>query len=370
MQKKKVAVITRHAISNYGSLLQTIATQKTIEAIGCDCVVIDYVREDENYKNVEKTLLSKKKRWNKNWVTRAMYLILRQPESFFAGRRFAKWRAETIHTSVLYQKKDELCLNPPKADVYMTGSDQVWGPVSDGSFDDSYMLSFVGDESKKISYAASFGKTEMTDEMTALFKKYLSGYQHISVREESAVELISQMGLEAKQVLDPTLLCDSTFWDKYIQDMDLGKYVLVYQLHNDNRLGEYAEKVAAKKGLPLIRMSASFHQITRQGKFYWLPSVGQFLYLIKNAECMITDSFHGTAFAINFNTNFVEVLPNNNTGTRNVSILKLTNLSDRILQDFNDLDIPDRVIDFSYANSVIEEKKKESIDILRDMIFN
>ena len=85
---------------------------------------------------------------------------------------------------------------------------------------------------------------------------------------------------------------------------------------------------------------------------------------------MITDSFHGTAFAINFNTPFIEVLPNNNTGTRNMSILRLTGLSNRILKDEYDLSLANEEIDFTYANRVMEQKRIESIDILKNMIEN
>ena len=82
---------------------------------------------------------------------------------------------------------------------------------------------------------------------------------------------------------------------------------------------------------------------------------------------MITDSFHGTAFAINFNTSFVEVLPNNNTGTRNMSILRLTGLSNRILKD-DDVDLAMTTIDFSETNRILEKKREESIEILKHML--
>lgn len=85
---------------------------------------------------------------------------------------------------------------------------------------------------------------------------------------------------------------------------------------------------------------------------------------------MVTDSFHGTAFAINFNTPFVEVLPNNKTGTRNMSILKLTGLSDRILTDDENITLAKKRIDYSGANQIIEEKRKESLSVLKNMIEN
>ena len=88
----------------------------------------------------------------------------------------------------------------------------------------------------------------------------------------------------------------------------------------------------------------------------WLPEIGQFLSYIKHAECLITDSFHGTAFAINFHTPFVEVLPDNNTGTRNMSILKMTGLTDRILTNVNDTALAERKIDYTEEKSIIQRR--------------
>ena len=362
----KVAVITRHAIINYGSLLQAMATQKIIEDLGHSCEIINYIRKDESYKQHEKTLLKRKTEWNKNPLKRMLYLAIRQPESIAAGVRFEKEQEKYLKCSIKYSAPEELKQNPPIADVYVTGSDQVWGPMENGEYDDSYCLSFT--EGKKISYAASFGHAETTQDIKEYYLKWLPKYSHIAVREDSAVEILKGLGIESQQVLDPTLLLDRTFWDKYLAPIKKGKYILVYQLHNDHKLGDYAERVANEKHLPLIRVSTSFHQITRSGKLVWCPPIGEFLSYIKNAECLITDSFHGTAFAINYNTPFVEVLPNNNTSTRNMSILKLTNLSSRILTDADDIALANEPIDFSYANAVIKEQRQKSIRILREML--
>ena len=261
---KKVSVITRHAITNYGSLLQSLATQKMIEKMGYECEIVNYIRDDESYSKHELTLLKKKPNWYNNPVKRMTYLLLRQPESILAGRKFEKVRNETLNLSKLYTTKKELHNNPPKADVYMTGSDQVWGPVENGSYDSSYCLSFAPKSSKKISYAASFGHTDMTEKLSKYFQKYLDEYNHISVREESAAEIIKELGYEVKQVLDPTLLMNAKEWDEYVGKKINGRYVLVYQLHNDKSLGEYAKKVAKAKGIPLIRVSVSMHQINRR----------------------------------------------------------------------------------------------------------
>ena len=118
------------------------------------------------------------------------------------------------------------------------------------------------------------------------------------------------MGIESEQVLDPTLLIDKNEWSKYItKNVVKEEYVLVYQIHNDQKLNAYAKMFAKKSGLKLVRVSPIFHQFKRGGKFVYLPDIGEFLSLVKNAKYLITDSFHGTAFAINFNTQFIEVLP-------------------------------------------------------------
>ena len=364
----KAAVITRHGISNYGSLLQAMATQQVIEDLGHTCEIIDYIRNDESYMQHEKTLLKRKPEWNDNPVKRMMYLAVRQPAGIAAGKYFEKAQKKYLKLSKRYTTGEQLVRDRPKADVYITGSDQVWGPVENGSYDSSYCLSFTEESDRRIAYAASFGHTDMTPELENYYKKWLSRYESIAVREDSAVEILRNMGIQAVQVLDPTLLLDASYWSRYTQPIRAGKYLLIYQLHNDRRLDEYAEKAAASTKLPLIRISASLHQISRKGKFVWLPETGQFLSYIKNAECLITDSFHGTAFAINFHTPFVEVLPDNNTGTRNMSILKMTGLTDRILTNVNDTALAERKIDYTEADRILADKRKESLGILRSMI--
>lgn len=365
----KIALITRHAITNYGSLLQAFATQKVIENLGHECEIIDYIRNDESYKNNEKTLLKNKPEWNNNLFKKFLYLLIRQPESVIAGKKFEQERKQYLNLTKRYVTIEQLKGDKPKADIYMTGSDQVWGPMGNGSYDESYCLSFTDTDDKRIAYAASFGRTNMNSEVISFFKQWLQRYNFVTVREESAFEILQKIGIQSKKVIDPTLLLDNTFWKKYMKPTNIRKdYILVYQLHNDKRVGQYAQKVANIMNLPLIRVSSSFHQITREGKFVWCPEVGKFLTYIKNAKFMITDSFHGTAFAINFNVPFVEVLPNNKTGTRNINILKMLNLSDRILENDNDFSLIYKDLDYFDVNKTLGYKRIESIEILKEML--
>jgi len=365
----KIWMITRHAVSNYGSLLQTIALQKIINSMdeNYECKVIDYIREDEHYKNLEKTLLKSKPQWNRNPFKKAIYLLIRQPESMFAGMHFENMRNKYLRLTKRYISEEELQIDDENVDIYVAGSDQVWGPVATGEYDSCYCLSFTN-RGKKISYAASFGKTKLTDEQKEVFKKYLGQYQHLSVREDSAVELLKEWGIEAKQVLDPTLLMDETMWRTFFVPIKKKNYILVYQLHRNENMDRYIKKVARETEYSIVRISASYHQVIRGGEFVYLPALGEFLSYIKNAKCMITDSFHGTAFAINFNTSFIEILPQNHTDGRNISILKMTGLESRILKDYDDLTLVDRKIDFSVANEILRRERAKSLEILRMML--
>lgn len=365
----KVQVITRHAVTNYGSLLQAMATQKIISSIGHECEIVDYQRDDENYKNIDKTLLAGKDNWNKNVIKKCLYLFIRKPASIIAGTKFAKMQKEHLILTKTYRTQEELKRDLPEADVYMTGSDQVWGKIANGQYDGSYFLEFIPEEKYKVAFAASMGHSVKTKEEEELVSKWIKRYNNIAVREDSVVNYLRNIGIEAKQVLDPTLLVSTDEWEKIAKCKENKKYVLVYQIHNDMRLGKYAEMFAKKKNLPLIRISASLHQIMREGRFKFLPDIGEFLGYIKNAEYLITDSFHGTAFAINFNTQFVEILPNTNTGSRNQSILALTGLQDRIVTDMDDFSVGEKIIDFEPVNEVIRQEREKSIEILKELIL-
>lgn len=173
-------------------------------------------------------------------------------------------------------------------------------------------------------------------------------------------------------MLDPTLLFDGKDWRGFAGcDVANGRekeYCVVYQIHNDSRLGSYALSFAKHVGLPLYRVSASLHQISRAGRFVYLPELKRFLRLIAGCRYLVTDSFHGTAFAINFNRQFIEVLPNNKTGSRNQSILALTGLTDRIVTNYDDFSIADRMIDYDRVNGIMEMERRKSIGIMKSML--
>ncbi len=363
----KIKVITRHAISNYGSLLQTLATQKVLENLGNDVEIIDYVRTDEETKNLTKLYISKSV-WNNNIVKKMVYYVLRHPAELYSGKKFAIMRDKYIKMTKHCSTASEVKAETKGTDIFVTGSDQVWGAIGNDDYDPAYYLDFVNDKSKCISYAASFGKTALGDIPEQTLTGLLDNYHSISVREDSAKDIIKSLGFDnVSQVIDPTLLLNKNDWSKIIETEPTGEYVLVYQLHRNPEMNKYVEEFAKKKNLPLIRVTASPHQLARSGKTVLLPDLGGFLGYIKNAKYMITDSFHGTAFAINFGVQFINISPGL-TATRNLSILNLTGLRDRMLKDYNDFNIFDNQIDYSVVDSIIDNERKKSLAWLENTL--
>lgn len=276
----QIKVITRHTPNNYGSLLQSIATLRVIESLGHQCEIIDYWKRDEVGLQGILTSLQGKSLWKNSLFKRMAYVALRYPGEKIAALRFDKMRRRYLKLTPRCYSMEEL--ESLQADVFMTGSDQVWGPLLDGGYDEAYFLSFVKEGIRKVSYAGSFGRTEFSDIIIASYKRLLSKYDALTVRESSAVKLLEEWGIDCGgQVLDPTLLLDSSQWSEYIEEDVKKEYVLIYELHNNPRLDDYAKRFAAHVGLPLVRVSPTFHQLARGGRFVFCPEIGTFLSYIK-----------------------------------------------------------------------------------------
>ena len=368
-----IKVITRHAPSNYGSLLQSIATIRTIERLGHECEIIDYQRPDERGLKSVLTQASRKKAYA-NPMKKMLYVAIRYPLEMYAQVKFDKMRRKYLKLTTRCSSHQDL--KKLEADVFMTGSDQVWGPTIDGRYDSAYFLQFVDSNTPKLAYAASFGKTKFDERTVIEYKSMLAEYDKIAVRENSAVTMLHDWGLIncVGQVLDPTLLLDSEEWKRLLvnetdsRKYEGKKYILVYQIHNDPKLSDYAKRLAKHADLALLRVNPMLHQKVRGGKFICCPDLGEFLALIDNASCIVTDSFHGTCFAINFGKQFIEILPNNATGTRNQSILELTGLSNRILRDFDDYTLIDEPIDYGKVHQILKNERAESIQMMKDLL--
>ena len=367
----KVDIITRHAIANYGSILQAYATERLFDKLNVESEIIDYIREEENSKNLVKTYMKNLKKWNRNFITRFIYKFIQRPNLYLMNNKFDKYRKRYLKLSdKQYKSQKELKENLPQADIYCTGSDQVWGQIANDEYDENYFLEFVPSGKKCIAYSASFGKNELSENLKIRLPELMKKYSDIMVREMSAVKILNASGIDnVKLVLDPTLLLAKEEWEKNlcVKSNEKEQYILTYQLHHNKEFDKYLKKIAKETNLKVIRISSSIYYKFKYGKLLYLPDLEQFLTYFKNAKYVVTDSFHGTVFSIIFNKPVIDILPKK-TGTRIESILKLFGMDDRIVNDYNDMSIINKEIDYKKVNDILYQERKKSIEYLKKAI--
>ena len=248
----RIGVITIEQVGNYGAELQCYATQKVLQNIGCDAEVIDYCYyKDYRYKDSkmsepsvpmtfkERIFYVLKYRIVNRFVDKVLLLF----NSNIARRnsRFAAFHAENTKMSRKYMSMPEVYEASMDYDIIVTGSDQVWNPGAQSSIE-PYFLTFAPDSARKISFAASFGVSEIEPNLRERYKEYLSRYDFISVREQNACDMVKQLvGKDAECVLDPTLLLDKSEWEISTSGTGIHIYVLT-KLDLDTFIVEYLKK--------------------------------------------------------------------------------------------------------------------------------
>lgn len=366
----KVSIITLHFVKNYGSVLQTYATQELLKSLGYEAEVVDYWQPRYLDKNILEGNLLFAPKWNKNAITRTAYKLMKYPSHPRMCRVFNDFLAKYINlTQMKYTTLRQLQENPPQADFYMTGSDQVWNTTGNDCINRMYYLDYAPEGKKRIAYAASFGRSQLGEWEKAETRELLQKYDSIAMRESSGVEIVHELGMTAVNLIDPTLMLNGDQWSKLI-DKDRFKardYIFVYMLKGTAQSDEYISRVAKKHGLKVIRLGYGYHEMLKNGDTVVLPPVYEFLSLIKNARCVITNSFHATAFSINFNTPFISVM-RERANSRINDLLRLLNLEDRRLTDFNDLDLMDKAIDFEKVNDLLNEQREVALKYLKDSL--
>lgn len=344
----KVALITLHRVRNYGSSLQTLALQTKMEQMGANVEVIDYYPERYTSWGLLKRLKYKSKRLEKNPVLLLMARLAISPSYVKKKIVFDKFLKKNLKvTGKTYRTEEELLQNCPNADAYCTGSDQVWNSHWNEGVDAPFYLSFLPDEAKRFSYAASIGNAEVSQKEKDDIFPYLKKYQFLSVREDSGVKILEEMGFEnVFHVLDPTLLLSREEWEPYVSNRFVKeKYVVTYNLHHDPELDRYAKTLAEQEGLKLYHISYNLHDIIRNGKLKWCPKVQEYLGLIKHAQYVVTDSFHATVFSLCFRKKFMALLPQE-ASSRISSLLHVVGLEQRGIHQWSSVNGIKEEIDY------------------------
>ncbi|SCN26550.1 Polysaccharide pyruvyl transferase [Clostridium sp. N3C] len=362
----KVGLITLHRVGNYGSVLQTYATQYIIQKMGYDVEVIDYYPERLHLIGMLKRIKDRGELLSKSLLVRNICRMIIFPSYIRRFKVFSDFLKRYINmSSITYNSIEELRQNPPQSDIYCTGSDQVWNSGWNEKIEYPYFLDFVSNGARCFTYAASFGKSSLDEWEKQETHRLLEKYKYISVRESAGIKILNDLDIHnAIHVLDPTLLLDKHDWETLIsKKYSNKKYILLYNINRNKELDKYAKEFAKRKKLPIYYLSYNYHDIIKGGRLIACPTVEEFLSLINNAQYILTDSFHVTAFSMNFEKQILVYYPPK-FSSRLESIVNLVGIQNRVIRDIHDFTISDNPIDFSNVNRVLKEQRNYSMSFL------
>lgn len=357
----KISFITIHIGSNFGSTLQTIATYKTLKELGADPICVNYIPPRVTYRRY----------WSvaRTSIFRFIRRIIFFPFLYEETQRFAQYLARHCKVSTPIYYEDNFEKKCPLADIYITGSDQVWNTTHNEGLDAHYFFENI--KGKKIAYASSIGKSSLDNQELQWLKEYTNDYSSILVREKSAVEIFKCIGKQAEQVLDPTIMLNRKEWLPYASKrMVKEPYLFVYLPYNiaDKKLCyQTARKISKKKNLKVISFSHSFYKDELADHTFIFSGPDDVLSLIYHADFVITNSFHGTAFSINLNRQFYTYMPSC-FSTRINSIVNLCGLQNRVLYDVVKDNWESDTINYAPINEKLDIERKKSINYLRDAL--
>ncbi len=371
----KVKTITCHDVYNHGSALQAYALMQFIKKEGHDVEIIDY---RPAYLRTQCNLLSISSKWvDRHWLLKFVYLLLKAPirliwPFFSCKKAFDEFTCDNLKlTKTRYKSFRELKRNPPDADLYIAGSDQIWNTFYQNGRDPSFYLDFGDSDTKRISYAGSFSSKELDPRYVEFVKRKLKTFDSISVRESYGLDILSDKGMgHVTHVLDPVFLLSPSEWDGLMDQPDFGeKYLLLYDFENTDEIKAFVLKLSAKLGLKIYSVNNykknryCDHDFSRAG-----PNT--FLALLKNAELVVCSSFHAAAFSIIFRKNFF-VIPRRGQpiNSRMESLLNDFDLRDRLLDHPAEFDL-DQVspLDKEALRTQLDERIAESKSYLKQFL--
>jgi hypothetical protein len=338
---KKVGILNLQQSNNYGAVLQAYALECVVESLGYQVETIDlHKSNDSEVKFKLKTIVKK--------ITG------------FRSNNFEYFRNK-------YLKRTSACCTTNsigKYDAVVVGSDQVWRPRYTQQHALAYFLSFADNNAKRISYAASFGVDEWEHEfadpvLTQKIIKEVRKFKGISVREDSGIEICkSVFGVDAQHVLDPTLLAGKELFERFLDNeraLNLKtKPIVVYKLDADEKFSSALSNVEHSLRLDSENIYDTSNYL----------HVHEWLSKIKNAELVVTDSFHGVCFCILFNKQFVCVVNKERGQARLTSMLEMLDIKGRLVQHLSEFNPLSCVINYDQVNAKLVQLRFECVDFL------
>ena len=374
MSSNKVLLTTVFSGYNYGSSLQALAGKTILKELGYDCQLVamkSLVKGRDirlkklltilvrslmlRGKNGSKSLSIYQNSYNKTMIGDSASLFIRFSDEYLQPN-YLSW--------------DGMKKAAKEAVACFAGSDQIWNS-STMYVDPMYYLRFAPAE-KRVALAPSFGRDFVADYNKEKIGKWISEFAYLSVREDSGVKLIKEMtGREAIQLVDPTLMVDGETWKNILGiDDKESNYILAYFLDKPSELARKAiTELRAALKYEVIAIPYQFDDMSYCDKMVSSGTI-EFLDSINNAKCVLTDSFHGTAFSINLHTPFYVFSRAYGTAhsqnSRVESILKKVKMQARF--EPKDVLVQYDQIDFAYSESVLIEERKNAREYISNAL--
>ena len=357
---KRVGTLTFHRTNNYGASLQTYALQHVLNGY-YSTEIIDY---RSSYLE-SLFLMNRSKRHIIRGLIRDIVYPFRAIKLRRRNERFLDFYKQYFVLSPVSYTEEDIVNSIDKYDVLITGSDQVWNPHL-SRHDWNYFLEFAPPY-KRYSYAASMSSNN-TEEDIKRIKNDLNEFQSILVRENSAVDYLSSIGVdrEIKAVCDPVFLMTADEWIKALRlkkGNDKGKYVILYTVANAINSAPLAKRISEKEGFDVLSISSKQSIKLIEGVKNILDAGPvEFLNYILNAECIVTSSFHALAFALIFNVPFYFELcqDGSNNNERLSNIAEIFSVSDREIKNCNEINFA-KHIDWEYVNQKMIRYRETSM---------
>lgn len=347
----RIGILTATRTDNNGTDLQALAMLNMFKKLGADNVeLIDYVCDK---------IESSKKILSVRSIKSLLYL----PCKLCIHRKHEDFRNKFLVKSAMPFTKETIC--KCTYDKIVVGSDQIWNLNITGG-DSSFYLPFKKDGLKKYSYAASIGKTDINDWNTKykLYEK-LKDFRTVSVREESAVEALRRIGIEAKFDLDPILMGDKKDWTP-IMKKRFGNYILLYLLDSNTPAWEYAQQLGLKFGWQVINCNTTL-RVYKGINTLRCVGVEEWVGLVSNAQAIFTSSYHCISFAILFNRHFcfVPLTKSPESNQRMLNLVSRLGLEDCVFSPEYSIDYK---IDWDRVNKMLKRIRSNSERYVRSII--
>lgn len=309
-----------HNVIHHGSVLQAYATQLLFERLGYDTVIIDYKYpnrwQEEHGIHIYRSSL-------KTRIAQCLGLKAK----YRRRKKILRFMKKYYQLTCKYSDINELKANPPSFDIYVTGSDQVWNPRFTCA-DPAYFFTFEPEDSNIMSFSSSFACSSLNDDVAKFYKDYLSRYKFISVRENQGAKIVQKLlGKTPSVTLDPTLMIDASQWNKFVKPSRQNReyifmYMLDYAFDPKPYIFELAKYFSEKYDKPIISISEIPTKYKIKYSVRQNVGIEDFLSLISNSFMVITSSFHGAAFSVNFGIPIISVVKNDANDDRLSTLLQ------------------------------------------------